>query len=73
MFSGPTNPSKAHALLTSRQSRDKTTTRHGELVLAIGVFADSYWQSITDDNQPLFLFWRRSLCAIGLFGDIWEF
>jgi hypothetical protein len=36
MFSRPSNPSKAHRLLTSRQGRNETTTRHGKLVLAIG-------------------------------------
>lgn len=73
MFSRPSNPSEAHTFLTSRQGRDETTTRHGKLVLSVGIFTDSNRQPITNDNQPLLLFGCRSFVAIGLLGDTRKF
>jgi hypothetical protein len=73
MFSRPSNPGKAHTLLTSRQGRDETTTRHGKLVFTIGIFTDSHWQPVADYNQPLLLLGWWSFGAVGLLGYVGEF
>lgn len=51
----PSNPSKVHLLLASREGRHETTRGHGERPFAIFALLDGHGQSVGHDNESLAL------------------